>query len=256
MMKARFIGIDLAWKSDRNPTGAVCLQGDRTGADLVAVAPPLWSAADVFKFIQANATAESVVAVDAPLIITNRSGQRPCETLVGQRYGRRDASCHTSNLTLYPAATSVALAKSIESEGYVHANPPTPPPSRVMAEVYPHAGMVALFDLPKIIKYKKGSVAEKRTGLDVLRAHLAKLDHTEPRLNRTAALTSLMGENVGRLGGQDLKSYEDSLDALFCGYLAYYFWYWGWARTEVFGDVQSGYILNPRLILGGIARAA
>lgn len=255
-MKARFIGIDLAWKSERNPTGAVCLEGDRTGAELVVVAPPLWSAAEVLEFVQANAAAESVVAVDAPLVIANRSGQRTCETLVGQRYGRRDASCHTSNLTLYPAATSVILAKSIEAEGYVHANPATPLPPRVIAEVYPHAGMVALFDLPKIIKYKKGTVAGKRTGLNVLRAHLATLEHTEPRLNRSAALTSLLSENLDRLGGQDLKSYEDSLDALFCGYLAYYFWYWGWARTEVFGDVQAGYILNPRLVIGGITRAA
>src|SRR5881392_2715928 len=109
-MNARFIGIDLAWKSDRNSTGAVCLQGDRTGAELVVVAPPLWSPADVLEFVRVNSATESVVAVDAPLIIINRSGQRTCETLVGRRYGRRDASCHTSNLTLYPAANSVALA--------------------------------------------------------------------------------------------------------------------------------------------------
>jgi predicted RNase H-like nuclease len=255
MRKARFIGIDLAWKSERNATGAVCLQGDRTGAELVAVAPPLWSAMEVLEFVQANAAAESVVAVDAPLIIANRSGQRPCEALVGKRYGHRDASCHTSNLSLYPEAASVALAKSIEAEGYVHANHGSSLPARVIVEVYPHAGMVALFDLPKIIKYKKGSVAEKRIGLDVMRVYLATLDQAEPRFNRSTALTSLLSENLGRLVGQGLKSYEDSLDVLFCAYLAYYFWYWGWEKTEVFGDVQAGYILNPRLVPGGITCA-
>lgn len=120
MTKTHFIGIDLAWKSERNPTGAVCLRGDRTGAELVAVAPPLWSTTSVLEFVRTHTAEESVVAVDAPLIITNVSGQRPCETLVGKRYGARDASCHTSNLTLYPAAASVALAKLIEAEGYVH----------------------------------------------------------------------------------------------------------------------------------------
>jgi predicted RNase H-like nuclease len=83
-MKARLIGIDVAWKSERNPTGTVCLQGDRTGAECLAVSPSLWSATDVLVFVLANAAAESVMAVDAFLIITNRSGQRQCETLVGR----------------------------------------------------------------------------------------------------------------------------------------------------------------------------
>ncbi len=216
------------------------------------MAPPLYSVEEVLKFVRVNAAAESVVAIDAPLIITNRSGQRPCETLVGKRYGRQDASCHTSNLSLYRAAASVALAKSIEAGGNVHANHGSSLPARVIVEVYPHAGMVELFILPKIIKYKKGSVAEKRTGLDVLRGHLATLNQAEPRLNRNSTLTSLLSEDLGRLVGQGLKSYEDSLDALFCAYLGCYFWYWGWARTEVFGDVQAGYILNPKLVPGGI----
>ena len=247
-MNAQFIGIDLAWKGDRNPTGAVCLRGDRTGAELIAVAPPLWSAGSVLEFVRTYTATESVVAVDAPLVITNTSGQRPCETLVGKRYGGRDASCHTSNLALYPAATSVALAQAIEAEGYVHPNGTTPLPPRVIAEVYPHAGMVALFDLPRIVKYKKGSVGEKRAGLAVLRTLLARLEGTEPRVHRTGLLNSLLSKNLSQLGGQQLKTYEDSLDALFCGYLAYYLWYWGWART--------GYILNPTLVLGGIGRTA
>jgi predicted RNase H-like nuclease len=255
-MKAQFIGIDLAWKSDRNPTGAVCLQGDRSGVELLAVALPLWTAAAVLQFVQTYGGEKSVVTVDAPLIVTNRTGQRPCETLVGQRYGARDASCHTSNLTLYPAPSSVALGESIAEMGYEHPIASMPSPSRVIAEVYPHAGMVALFDLPRVLKYKKGSVTEKRAGLEVLRMYLAGLDNAAPRLRRTTALASLLDQNLGQLVGRSLKSYEDSLDALFCGYLAYYFWYWGWERTEVFGDTQSGYILNPRLVLGGISGAS
>lgn len=67
MATAQFVGIDLAWKSDKNPTGAVCLQGDRDGAELVAVAPPLWSSTSVLEFVRAQAGAESVAAIDAPL---------------------------------------------------------------------------------------------------------------------------------------------------------------------------------------------
>ncbi len=43
----------------------------------------------------------TIVAIDAPSIILNETGQRACETAVGKRYGNRHASCHTSNMTLY-----------------------------------------------------------------------------------------------------------------------------------------------------------
>jgi predicted RNase H-like nuclease len=37
------------------------------------------------------------MAVDAPLVVRNESGQRPCETQVGQRYGRWRVSANTTN---------------------------------------------------------------------------------------------------------------------------------------------------------------
>ncbi len=52
--------------------------------------------------------------------------------------------------------------------------------------------------------------------------------------------------DLNELVGQRLKNYEDWLDALFCAYLAYYFWHWRWERNELFGDIESGYILNPK----------
>ena len=54
------------------------------------------------------------------------------------------------------------------------------------------------------------------------------------------------------LGGRDLKAHEDKLDAFFCAYLAYYFWYWRQDRVEMFGDVTGGYIANPKLQPGEI----
>lgn len=56
--------------------------------------------------------------------------------------------------------------------------------------------------------------------------------------------------------GPALKIHEDRLDAIVCGYLAFYFWYWRDDRNEVFGDVNTGYIVNPRLVVGGIGTQA
>ena len=69
-------------------------------------------------------------------------------------------------------------------------------------------------------------------------------------------MAELLSVDLDTLRGRALKAYEDTLDSLLCAYVAYYFWYWGFDRNEVFGDIESGYILNPKLILGGIAQAA
>jgi predicted RNase H-like nuclease len=47
--------------------------------------------------------------------------------------------------------------------------------------------------------------------------------------------------------GRDRKSYEDSLDSVFCAYIAFHFWQYGDAQSEMFGDRDSGYIVNPQL---------
>lgn len=247
MPNATFIGIDLAWQSNRNPTGIAVLEGDRDGARLTTLSTisPEMSVAD---FVTANATANTVVAIDAPLIIVNEIGQRSCETAVGKRYGSREAACHTTNLRLYPSSSSVALTAELASHGFVHVDPRNSQSGgRLMAEVYPHAAMVALWNLPKTIKYKKGSIDEKLTGLNTLRTHLSRLSQAEPPLRRSALSSDLLAEELNQLRGRKLKDYEDQLDALFCAYLAYYFWYWGWERSEMFGDLKSGYILNPKL---------
>jgi len=247
MSTTTFIGIDLAWQSQRNSTGIALLEGDRAGAQLTMLATiaPEMSVAD---FVTANATDDTVVAIDAPLIIINETGQRTCETAVGKRYGSREASCHTTNLRLYPSASSVALTDELASHGFVHVDQQNQQlAGRMMAEVYPHAAMVALWNLPKTLKYKKGSVPQKRLGLSTLRSHLSLLSQAEPPLHRTSLLSQLFAVELNQLGGRTLKDHEDQLDALFCAYLAYYFWYWGWERNEVFGNLKSGYILNPKL---------
>jgi predicted RNase H-like nuclease len=246
-MSTTFIGVDLAWKSERNPTGIAVLDGDRSGAELTAV-NTISSEANVAETIIALATSQTVVAIDAPLIITNVTGQRLCESAVGRRYGSREASCHTSNLRLYPDPSSVALTAQLEARGFAHVTPEDQRlAKRVLMEVYPHAAMVALWDLPKTIKYKRGNLGAKREGLEILRNALHRLQSAEPSIQRNEALHVLLTQELSQLNGPRLKNYEDQLDALFCAYLAYYFWYWRWDRNEMFGDVETGYIVNPTL---------
>jgi predicted RNase H-like nuclease len=116
--------------------------------------------------------------------------------------------------------------------------------------------MVALFDLPKILKYKKGTLAQKREGLRTLADHIRRLYNASPPLRANDDLEKLLSRDVEHLPGSDLKMHEDALDAVFCAYLAHYFWFWGLERNEVFGSVEMGYILNPTLLVGGIEKHA
>ena len=253
-MATTFIGVDLAWQSDRNTSGGVVLRGSRSRAKLDTVSAPLASTDAVLAFVRAHAGDGTVTAIDAPLIIPNETGMRACERLVGKRYGAREASCHTANRKKYPNAGSVRLAEALVADGHVHAPAIISRPlAPVIAEVYPHAAMVALFDLQKTIKYKqKWGVGQQRSGLSILRSYLSNLACAEPPLLHNEQLSRLLAKDLMALRGRALKEYEDTLDALVCAYIAYYFWWWLWDKSEVFGDVDGGYILNPVLVEGGI----
>ena len=256
MTDPAFIGIDLAWRSDGNHTGAAVITGGQQGAQLVAIAEPIYTLGGVRLFVSSHAGAVTFVAIDAPLVIPNANGQRLCETAVSTRYGNRDASCHTSNQRLYPSATGVALAAWLAAQGYVHAPAVTQMSTKVMLEIYPHAAMVALFDLPKSLKYKKGTLPQKRQGLESLANHIRRLTAGTPPLHMNEGLEAILSRDIASLPGADLKMHEDTLDAVFCAYLAYYFWYWNMKRNEVFGTAEAGYILNPTLLTGRVEKHA
>ena len=84
-----FIGVDLAWKSDKNRSGVVVARGSVDGVELIACSNGLATLEGVLDYVARHATENTVVAIDAPLIITNQTGQRPCETLIGQSFGVR-----------------------------------------------------------------------------------------------------------------------------------------------------------------------
>lgn len=247
-MTATFIGVDLAWQSDKNPTSIAVLRGDVGGASLDSYSDGLYSTA-VVEFIIEQATDDTVVAIDAPLIVRNQSGQRPCERLIGKRFSKYKASAHSSNLTLYPEAGSVRLASELTECGFAHDVSPQSDrkkSGRWFFEVYPHPAQVMLFGLAERIRYKKGTVAEKRDGLRTLRDLIwQRLGSADPPVRSNAALREALFVDLGFLKGRLLKQYEDRLDAIFCAYLALYYWTWGPERNEMIGDMDTGYIINP-----------
>ena len=120
----KLAGVDLAWQGEHNPS---------------AIVEQLTKQADL-----------QGIAIDAPLIINNETGQRQCEKALSRDYGGRKASCHTSNKRLYPDALSVKLSSILYTQGFEHLAT-----SKWQIECYPHPAIIECFALPERLAYKK-----------------------------------------------------------------------------------------------------
>ncbi len=244
MTHINFAGIDLAWRSENNPSALAI--GSLVGAELT-VCDVIHETFSVENLVAKIAQFPMLrgIAIDAPLIIMNQKGQRDCENLIGKEYGARGASCHSSNLSLFPDADSVKLSRELAIKGFQHLGLIT---DKWQIECYPHPALIEIFNLPKILRYKKPPVDCQRAG----QAELGRL------------LTSLEGSNVLRLKipsdfsrytdskcieslkGKKLKKNEDILDSIVCLYIAAL--YTLAPKEEVFGSQPGeGYIYVPKM---------
>ncbi len=248
----RFLGIDLGWVG--GGSGYCCLEGQAGRLNLCALD---WTGdrQQLLEWIDQDAGQEAVVAVDAPLIIPNATGMRPCDRQAHQLLGRYHAGCYPANQGSPFAPYTTGFSQALTARGFLHA--PTLSPrqkGRFQIEVFPHASALALFQLPRIIKYKKGRLANRRQGLSQLQTFIQTvLPQCQPALN--VQLPDPLPTT-----GKALKTLEDQLDAILCAYTAASWWYWGRDRHWVLGGttfsekpasrdayLKTGYIVIPQL---------
>lgn len=222
----RFVGVDFGWRS--KPSGVACWDGaDRLVLDR------LTDPADVLQWIEAQAPGPAIVAVDAPLVIPNETGMRVADRLTHVEFGRYDAGCYPANRRLPFAERVTSFSGQLRRLGFRHADRIVAGrPGRYQIEVYPHAAAVNLFALEKILKYKKGRVADRVRELRRYRRLLGSLIPAK-----------LPG--VPAAGGAALKAAEDLLDAALCAYIGWRWWTFGRERSTVLGNRRDGYIVVP-----------
>lgn len=248
----RALGLDLAW-SPRNPSGGAVILGNASGGELTA-STILHDDASIAAFVAEHAASGSVlVAIDAPTLVPNETGLRPGERDLNAAFRKYDAGAHPSNrqrLAAFGGGTvrgevivGLLAQQAIHHNPYVVAQEPT----RQAFEVYPHPSTVALFNLPRTLKYKARPGRDypfRYAAFRQLESLLQGLAVAEPPLHIPAPFFAAELEG---LRGTRLKDYEDRLDAILCAYVAYYYWYWGEARVQVFGDEVTGHIVVPKL---------
>ncbi len=239
-----YVGLDLAW-GQRKPTGVAALDD----AGQLVYAGTATNDKNIRSALAPYVEGDCLVAIDAPLIVINPSGQRPAERQLNADFGRFQAGAHPSN-TGKPEFADVPRAARITRALDLDMNPHSTERRRAI-EVYPHSATVALFRLGRTLKYKAKpgrSVAQLRAELLRLMEHIEGLAQADPPL-RTAdsenwAQLRDMAERAERKS--DLRRVEDPVDAVMCAYIALYA-----ARRPadvvVYGDAETGYILTPAL---------
>jgi predicted RNase H-like nuclease len=234
----QFFGIDFGWTSQ--PSGVAWLrmaEGSLYLEELGRLAEPR----EVVDWVVARCgDGPAMVAIDAPTVIRNVTGMREADRAMHRHFGKQHAGSYPANLGSAFAARTLALSSAFEQLGFRHADAiDAQRPGRYQIEVYPHAAMLHLFALPRILKYKKGRLAERRAGMEQYRQLMLDwLPCREPRL----ALDSLPEVPAT---GPALKALEDQLDALLCTYIGAWWWHWGSARTLVAGNAREGFIVVP-----------
>lgn len=238
------MGVDLAW-GQRSPTGVAVLDGRgklrHNGVagdddDLLAQLRPYVGGA-------------CVVAIDAPLVVTNPSGNRPCEAALNRDFRRFDAGAHPANTGLAwfaDGGRGARLCSALELD-----LDPRSSLSRRAMEVYTHAASVALFSLERTLKYKQ------KTGRDFpqLQSELLRLMGFVESLRTAKPALDVSDSNWPELrrSVQDatrkaqLRRAEDPVDAVLCAYIARF------ASTRpadvtIYGDVVTGCIVTPKLL--------
>jgi len=241
--RARYFGVDLAW-GQRAWTGLAVL--DERGRLLASAS--VRTDDEIMAFVDRHVSDTLVAAVDAPLVVPNETGRRPCEALVGELFARFGAGAYPANRgnsCFVPVPRGARLAEEMGWD----MDPSTPPDSvrQVCIEVYPHTAMVSLFPLDYVIPYK----IKRGRELSALKdAYGQLLDHLEATCGAVLVLAdsvrwaALRTTAAGAARKSELDAIEDEIDAIFCAYLA---WLWGTDQEKmvVLGDYATGYIVTP-----------
>lgn len=255
----RYLGVDLAWglgtaARPANETGIAVLDGSGRVLD-AGWTRGLDETAERITAVDGDALA----FVDAPLVVTNPTGQRRCETQVGQRYGRWKVSANASNLRL-PWLAGVALRRRLEDAGWRCddglAGPPTG--GRSLCETYPYTTLVGAPELGYAVerpRYKRKPPglapdrwrAERRDACDELVRRLGALESADPPLLLDShPVTRRLRAEGAPLVDRAYKHREDLIDALLAAWTAALWHRAGFVRCQVLGEPGATIIAPAR----------
>lgn len=230
------VGVDLAW-GERRRDGVCFVERRGARASVVGSAYPLGDA----ELLAALATripsrARALVAIDAPIVCPNPTGARTVDRLTHRLFHREHAGCHPANATRCRRPPRVAAALGAQGFAIGHELRSA---RRLVAEVYPHPALVRWLGLSRIVKYKRGPAAARRAEFARLQRGLRWL------AAERFPFLALDGETRALLAAPWSKPVEDLVDAFACALIGLWHVHHRGRRSEVIGDLASGFLLLP-----------
>ena len=238
-------GVDLAW-GERNGDGLCLVRASRPSADSwraeVVESAHVFGDAALLDWIETrlpSAAGPALLLFDAPVVCPNATGSRPVDRQMTSLFGRFHAGPHPANAAR--CVRPLRLARELTERRGAHAGWQLGSAARLLVEVFPHPATIRFFGLDRIVKYKRGPVAARQGEFARLQGLLRECLRTrfDPgEWVQTPALDAL-------LSAPWTKPAEDRLDALLCALVGYHHWRHDGRRSEVLGDLETGFILVP-----------
>jgi predicted RNase H-like nuclease/ppGpp synthetase/RelA/SpoT-type nucleotidyltranferase len=230
-----YVGIDLAW-GQKNPTGVAVLDADARLLHVEAVR----SDDEVVASVAAYVEGDCLVAIDAPLVVTNATGSRPAEQQLGADFRVHDAGPHPSNTGKPEFAGGVTRGATVAKRLKLDLDPRSGRRRRAI-EVYPHPATIVLFGLEKVVRYKQ----KPGRDLELLRSELLRLmGLVETRVTTNAAWDALREAVETAHQKAQLRRVEDQVDAVLCALVAHFVDHHP-DQVTVYGDARTGAIVTP-----------
>ena len=256
MSPMRVIGIDLAWaegSEDKlaNETGLVAAE---PSGEIVDAG---WARGleDTVAWVERVATADSLLMVDAPLIVSNASHQRLCEKQVSERYTHPWKVGANSTNKGSKRLAGVALLGVLEAAGWQYhdgCDGLRPASGRHLAEVFPYTTLVGAAELgydlerpiykpnrrPKSLRSLSGEAFRKLCASNCVELvrRLATLRNADPPLDLASHdVTATLIQEPSPIDKDEYKHREDLIDAVLCAWTGRLWLAHGLDRCQVLG---------------------
>lgn len=242
----KFIGIDLAW-TYRNETG-VCVLSE-TG-EIQFLEASLYSDSEIANIILKTGDRSLCVAVDAPLVLKNRSGARAADRqLARTRINGRAVRLFMANRNFfertYGGVRGEVLAEVLKEAVPDAAYGFLPEAGRcTLVETFPSGVCCGLFPELYPVRYK----LRAKVDFEEIKREMGCLIDRLRALERERHLISGLSEHLAEfspvMDRKSFKRFEDKVDALLSA-LGMYLIYTGAAESICFGAVDDGFITIP-----------
>jgi predicted RNase H-like nuclease len=237
----RFLGLDLAWAPRKSSGGAVMELSEDGGARLVS-STALRTHEDILGWIARNrGRAGCVLAVNAPLIVENTSGRRPCDDLLHDHFGEYNVDEYQVNTV--NASHPRTIGRALMRMGF---DPNPMAEGDRVVETYNQAAQVLLFGGERPVRLKSGPVGARKDAVARFREALwDRLGDSMPHLEETPALDAILEADLPSSNGSRVGELEERLEATLSAYTATYLGMRGPESCAFLGDLETGYVLLP-----------